>query len=41
VLTTPEVKELKWSKKGRFKLKLSEDEVKELEVTVPPDALGG
>jgi hypothetical protein len=41
VLTTPEVKELKWSKKGRFKLKLSEDEVKELAVTVPPDALGG
>lgn len=41
VLTTPEVKELRWSKKGRFKLKLGEDEVKELDVTIPAAALGG
>lgn len=41
VLATPEVKELKWSKKGRFKLKLAEDETKELEITVPAEALGG
>ena len=41
VLSTPEAKELKWSKKGRFKIKLGEDEVKELEITVPATALGG
>jgi hypothetical protein len=40
VLSTPEVKELKWSKKGRFKLKLGEDETKDLEITVPASALG-
>jgi len=41
VLTTPEAKELKWSKKGRFKVKLAEDEVKEVNLTVPAAALGG
>lgn len=41
VLNTPEGKELKWSKKGRFKIKLAEDEVKEIQLTVPAAALGG
>lgn len=41
VLTTPEAKELKWSNKGRFKVKLAEDEVKELNLTVPAAAFGG
>ncbi len=41
VLTTPEAKELKWSNKGRFKLKLGEDEVKEVNLTVPAAAFGG
>lgn len=41
VLTTPEAKELKWSNKGRFKVKLGEDEVKELNLTVPAAAFGG
>ena len=41
VLSTPEAKELKWSSKGRFKLKLDENEEKELNFTVPAAALGG
>ena len=41
VLETPESKELKWSSKGRFKIKLAEDEVKEIQLTVPAAALGG
>ena len=41
VLTTPEAKELKWSKKGRFKIKLAEGEVKELNLTIPAAAFGG
>jgi len=41
VLETPAAKEMKWSKKGRFKIKLTEDEEKELEITVPAAALGG
>jgi hypothetical protein len=40
VLSTPEAKELKWSSKGRFTLKLAEDETKELAITVPAAALG-
>jgi hypothetical protein len=40
VLTTAEAKELKWSNKGRFKVKLGEDEVKELKLSVPPEAFG-
>ncbi|QEG36983.1 hypothetical protein Pr1d_43230 [Bythopirellula goksoeyrii] len=40
VLATPEAKELKWSKKGRFNVKLGEDEVKELNLTVPSAAFG-
>jgi uncharacterized lipoprotein NlpE involved in copper resistance len=41
VLTTPEAKELKWSNKGRFKVKLVEDEVREVNLTVPAAAFGG
>lgn len=41
VLSTPEAKELKWSGKGRFKMKLGEDEEKVLEISVPAAALGG
>ncbi len=41
VLKTPEAKELKWSKKGRFKLTLTEDEVKEIELAVPAAAFAG
>ncbi len=41
VLSTSAAKELKWSKKGRFKIKLAEGEEKELKITVPAAALGG
>jgi hypothetical protein len=41
VLSTPEAKELKWSSKGRFKLRLAEGEEKVLEIAVPAAALGG
>ncbi|MCG8448010.1 MAG: hypothetical protein MI725_00330 [Pirellulales bacterium] len=41
VLSTPEAKKLKWSKKGRFKLRLAENEVKELNLTIPAAAFGG
>jgi hypothetical protein len=41
ILATPEAKELKWSNKGRFKVKLGEDEVKEVNLTVPAAAFGG
>lgn len=40
VLKTPEAKGLKWDKKGRFKVKLTENEEMELVLTVPADALG-
>ena len=40
-LDTPEAKELKWSKKGRFKIQLTENEEKELNITVPASAMGG
>jgi hypothetical protein len=39
-LTTPEAKELKWNKKGRFTVNLAEDEVKELNMNVPPAVFG-
>ena len=39
-LTTPEAKELKWNNKGRFTVNLAEDEVKELNMTVPPAVFG-
>lgn len=38
-LGTPQAKELKW-KKGRFKIRLDENEEKELRITVPASALG-
>jgi len=41
VLSTPEAKQLKWSSKGRFKIKLAENEAKELNITVPAAAFGG
>jgi len=41
VLKTAEAKQMKWDKKGRFKIKLAENEAKELEITVPAAAFGG
>lgn len=41
VLGSPEAKALKWSGKGRFKMKLAENEEKELVISVPAAALGG
>ena len=41
VLTSEKAKELKWNKKGRFKITLAEDEVEELDLTVPAAAFGG
>lgn len=41
VLSTPTAKELKWSNKGRFKIKLNENEEKVLEITAPASAFGG
>ncbi|MCH2114990.1 MAG: hypothetical protein MK171_08785 [Pirellulales bacterium] len=41
VLETPEAKSLKWSRKGRFKIRLEENEEKVLNLTVPASALGG
>lgn len=38
VLSTPEAKEYKWSKKGRFKVKLEPDKTKELDLNVPETA---
>jgi hypothetical protein len=34
-------KELKWNDKGRFKIRLEPDEVRELNINVPPSAFGG
>jgi hypothetical protein len=34
-------KELKWNNKGRFKIRLEPDEVRELNITVPAAAFGG
>ncbi len=41
VLGTPDARALKWSGKGRFKITLEPDEVKEMEFSVPAVALGG
>lgn len=41
VLNTPEAKKRKWSKKGRFRITLPQDDVEEIEITVPASALGG
>lgn len=40
VLETSEAKRLGWSSKGRFKLNLEEDEVRDIKVAVPGSALG-
>lgn len=34
-------KELDWDEKGRFKIKLEPDEIREINITVPPSAFGG
>ncbi|QDT00166.1 cupredoxin domain-containing protein [Adhaeretor mobilis] len=41
VVNSDQAKELKWDKKGRFKIKLTEDETKELNVAVPASAFSG
>ncbi len=41
LLDTPEAKELKWNKKGRFVVSLAEDEVRDVRLTVPSTAFGG
>ena len=41
VVDTPEAKELNWSDKGRFKVKLEPDETRELEIAAPANAFGG
>jgi hypothetical protein len=38
VLSTPEAKANKWSKKGRFKIQLKQDEAKEINLNVPETA---
>jgi plastocyanin len=38
VVETPAAKELQWSKKGRFKVRLEQDEVREVEITAPASA---
>jgi hypothetical protein len=39
VVDTADAKALKWSAKGRFKIKLEENEVREIKIVVPPTAL--
>ena len=41
LLDTPEAKELKWSKKGRFVVTLAEEEVRDVQLTVPAASFGG
>ena len=41
VVDSPEAKALKWSKKGRMTVKLNPDEVREVEIAVPPNAFKG
>jgi len=41
VPNTPETKELNWSSRGRFKIKLQPDEVKEIQISVPATAFTG
>jgi hypothetical protein len=38
VVDTADAKALKWSTKGRFKIKLEENEVREIQIVVPPAA---
>jgi hypothetical protein len=39
-LDSPEAKELKWNASGRFKVKLEEDEEREIVINVPSSAVG-
>jgi hypothetical protein len=41
VITTDAAKELKWSGKGRIKIKLEENEVREIDIAVPASAFRG
>lgn len=41
VVDSPEAKALKWNKKGRFTVKLEEDQTLEVNITVPPTAFRG
>jgi hypothetical protein len=41
VVDVEAAKELKWSKKGRFKIRLEADETRTLEIAVPPSAFKG
>lgn len=41
VVDSPEAKELKWNKKGRFIVTLEEDQTLEVNITVPPAAFRG
>ena len=38
MLETDAAKELKWSKKGRIKIKLEENETREINMAAPPSA---
>jgi hypothetical protein len=38
IVNTPEAKELKWDKKGRFKTQIEENGTKEIQIAVPPAA---
>jgi hypothetical protein len=41
IVDTDAAKELKWSKKGRFKVKLEEGETREIKIVVPASAFSG
>lgn len=41
VVDSPEAKELKWTKKGRFTVTLDENQTLEVDITVPPTAFRG
>jgi plastocyanin len=41
VVNTPEAKAINWSNKGRFSVTLEPDEVKEIEIKIPPSAFKG
>jgi hypothetical protein len=41
VASSPETKALGWSNRGRFKIKLNQDEVRELQITVPASSFQG
>jgi hypothetical protein len=41
VVDTPEAQELDWDKKGRFTIKLEQDQTREIEIAVPASAFSG